>query len=65
MLFPKAVIIYGHGGDLGNLEVFAQGIRKRLPAVYTARDIVIRHITLKNDFFRLIETFTTDFVEAP
>lgn len=64
MLAPKVVILYGNGGDLGNLDVFAKGIVKRLPATYAPKDVFVRHVILKADFFRLIETFPTEHAGA-
>lgn len=60
MYKPKAAIIYGNGGDLGNFEVFAQGIRRQIATGYSPRDIIVRNIIYKEDFFRFVETFTTD-----
>lgn len=60
MFKPKALIIYGNGGSLGNLEVFANGLRRQLAARYSAREMLIQNVILKDDFFRLLEDFSKD-----
>ncbi|MCG5054194.1 MAG: hypothetical protein KA712_14615 [Myxococcales bacterium] len=62
MLSAKAVILYGNGGDLGNLEVFARGIQKSLPESYGHKDVIVKNVIRKEDFFHLIDTFANTYV---
>lgn len=61
MLQSKIVIIYGNGGDLGDLSLFAQGIKKRLTHHQGVNEVVVKRLFLRDEVFDFITKFPHRF----